>query len=282
MPAKNTVTVYDFYHLQKRYQNYAGFSFESISTLIHQHLDFYELILITSGEWQHTIGKTTESLPAGSLLLFKPGITHQLFTEPFRSTHFVMCVEKEYFEKRVKEMFPRYNLDSFDNYTQKSIGMKSVRYLEHLGKKLYQNSVFNMNLAEEVLFLELSFLSSDKDSLNLDVYTTDIIQKLNNQLYMNTPANEIYDKYPCSATALLKHFRERTGMSVAEYRTRTKLQYACQLLEQTDIRILDIATALQYSSLSFFFKTFKAHMKMTPDEYRKTHSNNERKHPHDL
>lgn len=277
MAKKETAVVYDFEHLRRRIENYAGFSFETVSTLVHNHLDFYEMILITSGEFQHTFNNQTNTFSAGTLLLFKPGVTHQLFTEPFTSTHFVMCIAKDYFEKRAKDMFPKYNLDSFHGFTSIPIGKHELRYMEHLGTELCQRTAPNLNSAEELLYLCLSAIASHNDALNLDTYVADIIRKLNNQLYMNTSAKDIYAHYPCSETVLLRHFKERTGMTITEYRTHTKMHYACQLLTETDTKIIDIAAALQYDSLSYFLRTFKTHTGVTPTQYRRQHIHSEKK-----
>ena len=61
-------------------------------------------------------------------------------------------------------------------------------------------------------------------------------------------------------------------MSIAEYRTRQKMKYACQLLTETDARVLGIALTLEYTSLSYFVRAFRKIYGMNPTAYRKLHA----------
>lgn len=64
-------------------------------------------------------------------------------------------------------------------------------------------------------------------------------------------------------------FKDETGVSLSEYITRKRMDYALVLLEKTNRSISDIAARCGYASIAYFTKTFKRMMKMTPKEYRK-------------
>ena len=64
-------------------------------------------------------------------------------------------------------------------------------------------------------------------------------------------------------------FRETVGDSVMEYVTKRKLTLAGQELLETDAAIVDIAEKFGYDSREGFSRSFKAHMGVTPGEYRK-------------
>ena len=61
-------------------------------------------------------------------------------------------------------------------------------------------------------------------------------------------------------------------MTIVEYKAQQKMNYACQLLTETDAKVIEIATSLQYDSLSYFLNAFKKMYGMTPTEYRKNGS----------
>ena len=273
MAKKNSLTVCDFHHLRNVSKGYAGISFETLSAASHQHLDFYEIIIITQGELEHTINGTTTTLPAGTLLLFRPGITHALFTEPFKSTHFVMCIEKTFFEQYVSRIFPTFDMSNYGDFASKLISKEKIRYIEYLGGKLTKNSRPILSMADEILFLCISDFIYYNDTLDCDVYIAEIIQKLNNQLYMNLSVTEICEHYPYSQSMLLRQFKKLTGMTMVEYKAEQKMKFACQLLSMSDMKIIDIASTLQYNSLSYFLHAFKEAFDMTPSEYRKLHRN---------
>ena len=269
MTKKNTAIICDFHHLRNASKSYAGIVFESLSSVKHQHLDFYEIILITAGEWEHTIGNTTTTLPTGTLLLFKPGATHQLFTEPFKSTHFVICIEQHYFERYVSRIFPAFDTSEFTDYISKPISKEKMNYIVYLGTRLCKNEGPFLSMADEILFLCISDFMYHNDSPHCDTYIVEIIQKLNNQLYMNTSVKDICSHYPYSQSMLLRQFKKLTGMTMVEYKSKQKMKFACQLLTETNSRIIDIASTLQYNSLSYFLHAFKEEFGMTPSEYRK-------------
>ena len=270
---KKAISVYSFEKLRRPFHGYGGVSFESISSLIHQHNDFYELILITQGEFQHTINNSTTVLPAGTLLLFKPGVTHQLYTEPFTSTHFVLCIEQKHFSHFMQLRFSDFKTSEYPEYFQTSISKEKLKYIEYLGTLICKNAGDKRYLADEILLLAINEFLSRPQTLDCNIYIAEIIQKFKNQLYMNTSIKDICANYPYSQPMLLQEFKKFTGFTMVDYRQKIKLNYACQLLTETDAKVGNIASALGYDSLSYFLQIFKKEYQMTPSQYRKKHSN---------
>lgn len=267
MNKKKTTVIYDFQHLANRVGKFAKLSFSSISTVPHHHLDFYEIIFITKGEFEHTLGSNTTVLPAGTVALFKPGVTHQLFTEPFQSTHFTLCVEKHSFERYIAKVFPEFDLNSFTDYISRPVGKEKMKYMEYLGTT-FQGTVQTSN-ADELLFLCITDFMHKNEVLDCNTYITEIIHKLNTQLYMNMSVKDICDLYPYSQSLLLRQFKKLTGMTMVEYKAQQKMKYACQLLKETNMKVIEISNTLHYDSLSYFLHAFKKQYDMTPSEYRK-------------
>ncbi|WP_127579496.1 response regulator transcription factor [Paenibacillus koleovorans] len=63
-------------------------------------------------------------------------------------------------------------------------------------------------------------------------------------------------------------FKKETGRTFIDYVTHAKLNRAKELLDQTNYPIGKIAELLGYDNLSYFIKLFKAHLGVTPVEYR--------------
>lgn len=272
MDKKNDAINYYFRNLQNISEGYGGFSFESASSLIHRHEDFYEFILITKGKWQHTIDNVTTTLFPGTLLLFKPGVTHLLFTDTPESTHFVFCLEKHFFERYIRQIFPGFDLSQISRYLHRPISSEKMRYIEYLGKNLCKNPKLARTMGNELLLLCVSDFMYLNDASDYSVHVTDIVQKLNNHIYINTSVKDICEKYPISQTVLLQQFKKTTGMTIVQYKAKQKMRYACELLSQTHLSLLEISSFLQYDSLSYFLHIFKRTYGVTPTEYRKKHS----------
>lgn len=63
-------------------------------------------------------------------------------------------------------------------------------------------------------------------------------------------------------------FRKETGETFIEYVTKTKMERAKELLDQTDYTVNKICEMLGYDNQSYFIKTFKTYTGLTPIEYR--------------
>lgn len=63
-------------------------------------------------------------------------------------------------------------------------------------------------------------------------------------------------------------FKEQTGLSPKDYVTLCKLNYACELLRQTDCSIKSAGAAAGYPDPQYFSRIFKRRLGTTPAEYR--------------
>lgn len=69
-------------------------------------------------------------------------------------------------------------------------------------------------------------------------------------------------------------FRNKTGISPIEYFIKLKIQYACQLLSQSDLRISDIADKIGYEDTFYFSRLFKKVTGKSPRDYKNALSRN--------
>lgn len=65
-------------------------------------------------------------------------------------------------------------------------------------------------------------------------------------------------------------FKEYTGINFMEYVKKSRLEIACSMLSETNLKINDIYSNVGYSDKTKFFAHFKEFMHMTPLEYRKS------------
>lgn len=63
-------------------------------------------------------------------------------------------------------------------------------------------------------------------------------------------------------------FKERTGISFVDYLNNIRLEKACQLLLHSDKKMYQIAKSVGYDNVKYFFRVFKKHYKITPEQYR--------------
>jgi len=73
-------------------------------------------------------------------------------------------------------------------------------------------------------------------------------------------------------------FRDETGMSPMTFLMQVRVDHACKLLEQRDIKVSGVATQVGFSSPQRFNAAFRKHIGMTPMEYRHTVLDQNEKH----
>ncbi|GAB58000.1 helix-turn-helix domain-containing protein [Rheinheimera nanhaiensis] len=66
----------------------------------------------------------------------------------------------------------------------------------------------------------------------------------------------------------LRMFKQSVGVSPRAYLTQLRMERACELLEQTDLSIIDIAGEVGYSSSQVLARVFKKYKQISPTDYR--------------
>ena len=67
---------------------------------------------------------------------------------------------------------------------------------------------------------------------------------------------------------LSQKFHQEMGIPFTEYIHRLRVEKSCHLLETTDYKVSRIAEEVGYDGVKFFNQIFKAHLSITPREYR--------------
>lgn len=141
--------------------------------------------------------------------------------------------------------------------------------------KLNENSHSEMQTLE-YLFKMLSLFETDNtassaEAENYDPYYKYIyaVKKYISFNFSKTiKISDIAKQLNINRSHLYRVFKENTGRSIEEYLVSTRINEARRLLDDTDFSTSAIANLVGYAHCSTFFKMFKAHTGLTPQEYR--------------
>jgi YesN/AraC family two-component response regulator len=98
--------------------------------------------------------------------------------------------------------------------------------------------------------------------------TIRMVMELIEQEYSNDISLEyLSDKAGLLPKRLSAVFAQVTGKNFIDYVTEIRLEKSKELLRTTDLKVNDIAVRVGYQP-SYFNKTFKKYVGMTPGEYR--------------
>ncbi len=251
----------------------------------HTH-DFAELVYTYSGKGVHTVNGQDFPVSKGSLLFINYGSEHS-----FKSgdgLDFVdILIKPEFISdglKNVENAFALLALEDFkefesiigrDNCCIEFWGEEQKR-LEMLisiieneqnnglsGRNLMLHSALNLLLT--YVFRKMSLPMKHNIAVNSDLLLY-IKNNCSEPLKLDTIANSV----GYNPAYFSRIFKEFSGKNFTEYLKIARIEKACLLLENTDIKVSDIALQVGYSDKTKFYKAFKQLVGYSPLEYRKS------------
>ena len=103
-------------------------------------------------------------------------------------------------------------------------------------------------------------------------HTNQILGNLRNYIHNNlsgdTSLNKLAEIAHFSPTYLSRLFKQLTNVSLTEYIGGLKYEKAAQMLVETNMKIVQIATELGFETQSYFSRFFKKYAGVGPQEYR--------------
>jgi len=126
----------------------------------------------------------------------------------------------------------------------------------------------NMNLWTVLMFL--GHQKIDKNKKQKDTPVGRIINFMKKNIANNLSINEIAAIISISPSHLYNLFKSQTGYSPLDYFIHLKIQCACDYLNNTDLRIKEIAPLVGYDDQYLFTRIFTKVMGQSPRKYRST------------
>lgn len=135
------------------------------------------------------------------------------------------------------------------------------------------------SLEQPMLILDLEKLSQLEDTLHksggieqeefksilIDRVHQYVLDNLSGDVSLTSIAEEVY----LNPSYLSRYYKQITGQNLLEYIQSTKLHVAIQLMENTNLKLNEIAIRVGFESPSYFTTFFKRKTGLSPQEYRK-------------
>ncbi len=231
----------------------------------HGRLD-YQLLYLVSGCMRDILNESEVILYPGDVIVIPPDTPWKFECTGeviyFYCVHFTGSEVKNRLNEYGIELFPKKNKTCSEN----EIPRRFHRLFEGFSKK---DRLKNRDLAcflEGVLIetsraiereqFEKAVLSKSIRYIN-DFYTTSI--SIPSLARMENMCVSLFN-----AT-----FKKALGITPTKYIIKLRMQYAVELLENSDMPINEIATMCGYKDTNFFIRTFKEILKVPPLVYRK-------------
>lgn len=253
----------------------------------HYHNNF-EISFITEGSGKRIVGDSIEEFQPGDLAFIGPNLPHVWIADK----------ETRMLTKRTLEMvFLQFNLNVLSDQLLILPEFSNVRKALLLSERGIQIIGDTLNQVSEVM-LQLPYLKSFERMIHFFILM-DLIgkSKTNVQLaskeylkirfttgnkrvaiihdYLMNHYHEEVDLKRLAALvnmaegSLCRFFKMNMGITVFEYLNKIKTEFACKLLMDQDLTILEVCLDSGFNNISHFNKQFKKATGVPPSEYRK-------------
>jgi two-component system response regulator YesN len=95
-----------------------------------------------------------------------------------------------------------------------------------------------------------------------------VLNYLEKNYYKKVTLEEVAEYINISPFYLSKIFKKHTGVNFIDYLTNLKIEKAKELLEYTDMPVINIAIELSFNEPNYFARVFRKTVGMTPSKYR--------------
>ncbi|MEI6755012.1 MAG: AraC family transcriptional regulator [Paludibacter sp.] len=252
----------------------------------HYH-DYYEISFITEGTGKRIVADSIEEFQPGDLVFIGRNLPHTWIVDKNQQTP----------NKRMLEMvFLQFPSEALSLELLVLPEFKNVANALNLSERGIRITGETLNVVSEIM-LQLPYLNNFERFLQffklMDIigqsrnfiplatkeYITKRFHSKNKRIqtihdyFMNNYRESIDLKQIASLVnmaegSLCRFFKMQVGITLFEYLNQLKIEFACNLLMDKNLSVLDVAIDSGFNNLSHFNKQFKLITDVTPKEYR--------------
>jgi AraC-like DNA-binding protein len=253
----------------------------------HYHNNF-EISFITEGSGKRIVGDSIEEFQPGDLAFIGPNLPHVWISDK----------ETQMPSKRTLEMvFLQFNLNVLSDQLLSLPEFRNVKRALDLSGRGIQIIGDTLNEVSEIM-LQLPYLKNfermlhffmlmdiignsktnvklaSKEYLKIRFTTGNKRIAIIHEFLMNNYREEVNLKRLAELVnmaegSLCRFFKMNRGITLFEYLNQIKIEFACKLLMDHDLSIMEVCFDSGFNNLSHFNKQFKKTNGVTPSEYRK-------------
>lgn len=253
----------------------------------HYHNNF-EISFITEGSGKRIVADSIEEFQPGDLVFIGSSLPHVWIADKEQRVISDRTLEMVYLQFSSNIFFPQLlALPEFKN-VKKALEM-SERGIQVVGQTLNEVSEIMLQLPYLTGFDRINYFFRlmdiiGKSDSNISLASEDFMRKqfkpankrigllhdyLMNHYREDIDLQQLAELVSMAEGSLCRFFKMNVGISVFEYLNRIKVEFACKLLMDPEMGIVDVCLDSGFNNLSHFNKQFRRYTGVTPSEYRK-------------
>lgn len=246
-----------------------------------------EVLLVHEGTGHIIVNQKTYEMKPGRLFVFQPYQLHKVSAavspdKPYVRT--ILFLHPRDFDTALRP-FPSLHavLEQLwrSSHTEPVIDLHAdLPYLEQLIARYHNRPSGEHRMAEEenmtLLLLQLLEAISrrrhipERMEYRMLTHSEQAMQWIETHYASEIGLDDIAEALHLSKFYLSRLFRNETGSSLSDYLTARRIKQACRLLYTSSYSVEHIAAEVGYPNASYFIRTFKKTMGITPLQYRKS------------
>jgi len=250
----------------------------------HCH-DFYEFFIVVRGMAFHNVNGYKSQISEGTMVFVRPTDIHFYEMHDSDDCSYVnIAFLRELAEGLFSYVGKGYNMRDFldaDKISAAQLPIKNKNYLVRVLDdyvKFPNSRIKEKNTMLRVLLakmLEQYFLYYTKieDIQTCPVWLRKLYDDMSKPDFFLDTTKNIKTLTDMSREHVTREFKKYFNSTPTDYINYMKLEYAAQLLKNTDMDVIDICYECGYDGLSYFYKMFKNKYNLTPGRYREHYAN---------
>lgn len=254
----------------------------------HQHCDFYELVLVVSGNGRHRTNDREWEIQSGNVFLVPPNQVH-CYTKYDNLLIYNLLFTQQFLMLMLQDLSQLPGFQLLFNLSTQTAALESANNLR-IDSDAFPDVVC---LLEEMDNLKDSMQPGDKTLLlskfarvmyllarythwgccNCRINSIEQLSKLLCELQKNYSASWSLEKMArfCNMgiSSFRQNFRKFTKSSPIEYLLRLRINQAAILLKTSSEPLTRIAFACGFTDINYFSRQFKKYYNILPSQYRK-------------
>jgi AraC-like DNA-binding protein len=246
----------------------------------HFHDDI-ELLFVTAGNAELLVNGETNFISPGDLIMLMPYHVHSIKLKSTQLKLFQCHVSLSLLLfssiSRTAERYISYSLAygnvvaKFCNSEEKRIHDSFMELLEESKSESTLNTMISLSIVIKIILLfnrKITEALSNKSQLD-HCLTWKMMQYMNSNFNKDISAKSISKEFSLTPLKVNNYFYLLTGDNFSQNLHRTRMRYACSMMQFEQLSNSFIGKYVGYKSTSAFFRKFKEMKNTTPDEYRK-------------
>lgn len=250
----------------------------------HCH-EYYELFMTVSGTVTHWINGVNSELPQGSLVFIRPDDIHGYIYETPKSTE-TSYINFAFTKETADELFD-YLTDSFPSEYLKTCDMPPTVLVSSTERKRLISLFSELNTVDwqdkNTLKIRARVILADIFTRNFYDVQSEHSETMPTWLARLTQAMEKPENFAAgigrlselskkSDKHISRNLKKYFDMTPSEYVNSLRVNYASNLLINTNTSVIDICYICGFQNLSYFYRVFKKTYNLSPGDFRKQYT----------